>query len=508
MSARERERLEAQLVDLLYDELPPDEAEAARSALAEHPDLQARLADYERVRAVAARVEEIEPDPQVRYALLRAARQAVDQRPSGFWAWLGQLGMAPALSAVAVVFLAVAGVLSLTEDLDSASAPEPPAAVTQAPTMAPATPATSGEKAAEAPAPRGSGAALEEKEEAAASARVQAEAARPSAAAPSPVEATPDPSALDGVLGGAPEGAAEPELLKRRGAPKAKRPLKKRRAKPAPKKSLKMDFDAYGDDAPAEKGGAERQSRAAPERERRAATRAAEQKPMEPRGADKLGDEEAGEDDGRAFAPPPPASNAEPAPAPAPVARPEPEPEPEPVAAPQQQAYGERTETVDLLEEPVAAGAAESGPARSSRAPTRDRRSAAGGSAGPQATPPVLLQARAARRAGNHRAAVQRYEQFLDGYRGHADFQVALFEAAQSHEELGDVPRALQLYRLVVANGGRYAGMAAKRIDRLTSLRAKRARPKAKSPPPAAFDEAEQAAEPAAEPEQAAPARE
>ena len=67
------------------------------------------------------------------------------------------------------------------------------------------------------------------------------------------------------------------------------------------------------------------------------------------------------------------------------------------------------------------------------------------------------------------------------------------------------MPQALQLYRLVVANGGRYAGMAQKRIDRLTSLRARKERSKKAAPKPAALDAMEMPAE-QAEPAQAEPA--
>ena len=89
------------------------------------------------------------------------------------------------------------------------------------------------------------------------------------------------------------------------------------------------------------------------------------------------------------------------------------------------------------------------------------------------AKPTTLQMARAARSAGDHRRAVRSYEVFLEGNRGHQEFAAALFETAQSYEALGDSSRALQLYQLVVAQGGAWSGRARKRMDRIRSQRGK-----------------------------------
>ena len=130
MKAKQRERLEMRLLELLYDELPPEEAEAVRREVAEHPELQARLNEWEGVRRAVASLPEIEAEPQLGYAVLRAARKAADERPSGWWAWFAGIGMAPAMTGAAVVMLALAGALTLTRGVED-RAPEATAGPTR-----------------------------------------------------------------------------------------------------------------------------------------------------------------------------------------------------------------------------------------------------------------------------------------------------------------------------------------------------------------------------------------
>ena len=115
-----------------------------------------------------------------------------------------------------------------------------------------------------------------------------------------------------------------------------------------------------------------------------------------------------------------------------------------------------------------------------------------------------LQTARAAQRSGDHRVAVRNYESFLArNKRDHREFSAALYEAALSYEALGDTARAGQLYRLVRSSGGRYAGMAAKRLARMNALTTKRKKSKRKPKAKVGVEE-ERAAEPAAAPDNAA----
>ncbi|MCA9558823.1 MAG: hypothetical protein KC583_09700, partial [Myxococcales bacterium] len=124
--AREREALEERLVELLYDELPPDEAEALRAQLAEHPDVAERLAQWQALRRAAAEVPELEPDPQVHYDILRAARLAADEAAGEatkppWWAFLVNLSFAPALAALGLVVLGAGMLLVLTRTYEDAA---------------------------------------------------------------------------------------------------------------------------------------------------------------------------------------------------------------------------------------------------------------------------------------------------------------------------------------------------------------------------------------------------
>jgi len=146
------------LLALLYDELPPGEADALREKLAaESPESLDRLMQWQAIRNVVAELPELEPDPQIHYDIIREARRAVDtaEKPSRLWAWLEQLTLMPALAGLLLVVLAAGLTLRLTTDLEQAddSALAPGAAAPE--TSAPAGPkgegqATEGKKAAAA----------------------------------------------------------------------------------------------------------------------------------------------------------------------------------------------------------------------------------------------------------------------------------------------------------------------------------------------------------------------
>ena len=114
----------------------------------------------------------------------------------------------------------------------------------------------------------------------------------------------------------------------------------------------------------------------------------------------------------------------------------------------------------------------------------REAGAGAGGQAGP---PPALVEARAARSRGDHEAATEAYQRYFTGNSGDSQFATAMLEAAQSYETLGDVGRAMQLYRLAARSGDpRVRALAQARLGALESLRAKS---KAAPPLPAAVDE-------------------
>lgn len=136
------------LLALLYDELPPGEAEALRRTLAaESPESLERLAEWQAIREVVAELPELEPDPQMHYDIIREARRAVDTeaKPSRLWAWLEQLTLMPALAGLLLVVLAAGLTVRLSTDMEGAEqgldlqpqaseAPAPAALNTDSPT--------------------------------------------------------------------------------------------------------------------------------------------------------------------------------------------------------------------------------------------------------------------------------------------------------------------------------------------------------------------------------------
>lgn len=102
------------LLDLLYGELTPDEAHAVEAELAQDADARQTMQGWRRVRAAVEDLPVPEPDPQVHYSILRAAREAVEPaKPKGIWAWLAGVALNPALAGVAVMALAVGSVVFL-----------------------------------------------------------------------------------------------------------------------------------------------------------------------------------------------------------------------------------------------------------------------------------------------------------------------------------------------------------------------------------------------------------
>jgi hypothetical protein len=195
-----RERLEDRLLDYLYGDLSPQEAEAYEQALDDHPDLAAQVQGYRRVRAVAREVEGPAVPPQaLRNVLLQAREHAVELRAAharsrGLSGWFGRFGALLLRPAVATGFLFLivlgTGVLLVQRsgepDLAPRSAewvatPAPP------PPAAPAQPTTPPDEAAAAhdpPAPDAPAATTPAEPSAPAAAK---KAAQPSVGEPGPV---------------------------------------------------------------------------------------------------------------------------------------------------------------------------------------------------------------------------------------------------------------------------------------------------------------------------------
>ncbi len=484
MTPKETQRLETRLLELLYDELPTAEVEAARQEIADHPELEARLRQWERVRAAAASLPEIELDAEVRYNVLRAARQAADKPAKvSFWSFFG--GLTPALSGVAVLMLAVVGVFTMTRGLED-SAPE----VGQAPTKA-APP--------ESPAPA-TAVAPKDLRPAADPAPPPEQRARPARGPGAEAQtATVRAGEDDGLL-----EASKPTLDDKARAPVATRRQPKAKPKPKAKRRRRSRkkarlADPFGYDGRAGKGGGAKTEGAKRDEWARESARAKAQAQMpapepepvdEPQATPALRQVvEEKQAEGVQFAPPPPAPSAA------------------DNAAGSTSGLGDADDEASLDVLGGASGrSSAAAPNRAVVAPAPPRVDDDRGAAEQRQAPPASLRtARAARRAGDHRAAVRSYEDFLRGNQGHSEFTAALFETAQSYEELGDLPRATQLYRLVARSGGRLAGMAAKRLDRMTALRRKAKKRKRPAKPAAAADERLEAEEPASK---AAPALE
>lgn len=110
---------DSRLLDLFYGELTPEEAQAVEAELSQDAAAKQTVAGWHRVREAVKDLPVPEPDPQVHYTILRAAREAVEPaKPKGLWAWLSGLALNPAIAGVAVMALAVGSVMffQLNED--------------------------------------------------------------------------------------------------------------------------------------------------------------------------------------------------------------------------------------------------------------------------------------------------------------------------------------------------------------------------------------------------------
>lgn len=484
------------LLALLYDELPPAEAEALRRELAaDAPEVLDRLADYQHIREVAAELPELEPDPQMHYDLLRAARLAAepDEKPSRFWALIESLSWTPAIAGLLLVVVAAGLTAQLSDQIGEGGTDAP--AVALAPGAAP--------PADEARAAKGEAA--------------ESEAAK--TARPTPAEALDTQQVETATPDTAAEGAlADPEAPA--DAPTAQPPAEvaldgargrnTRAEAPADKIG-----DAFGGEAEKSGGGAEKASEAktlgkmAPSKSDRAAEPPVTKKPAPRKVKSKLRSKRpppvvteqdaAPAKKGEArFAPPPPAPPPAPdsaagagddglddaddlfapsrAPAPAPGPAPTPsgaEPAAEDVALdavggaapePDRQAGGRErraapsraaTDEVAELADARVEAEEESAPAVQAQA------------ASPSAV--MLDRARAARANGQHRAAVDLYEEYLRENGSAAGADRVRYEAAQSYEAIGRADRAMQLYRQVARGGGAFASASRTRMKALAA---------------------------------------
>jgi hypothetical protein len=99
--------LDDRLLDLLYDELAADEAAQLRIEMEADPELETRLHGWASIRALASDLEELDPDPQVHYSILRQARIAAStESKSGVFAWFQWLTMSPTLAALGLMIFA------------------------------------------------------------------------------------------------------------------------------------------------------------------------------------------------------------------------------------------------------------------------------------------------------------------------------------------------------------------------------------------------------------------
>lgn len=494
------------LLSLLYDELPPPDAEALRARLArEDPESLERLQQWQAIRAAVAELPEVEPDPQMHYDLVREARKAVapEEKPSRLMAWLQQLTLAPALAGLLLMVLAAGLTARLTRDMetvdDEALAPTP--TMTAAP--------GAGREAAKVAQPKGEAEVLE-------------------LAEPVPVDAPADddPATVKGVEAAfgdaeadeakAAEGAAQAPVIEA----KSKAPAPARRA------DEKADGARAAKPAPAKK----RASKRAPPAEPRGGA-VDDLFDMPPPGLDTAStrDRRAGADP----APPPPRPSRAPAkaPAPAPTLGSEMDdkgfaPPPPPAEAEAEDEAVEAVEAVEASAEKAAAeaqtvggrpeGVAQADADAPARAEARERRPAAPVTPTPDDAPADdalaaergeddrLERARLFRQRGLHREAVDLYESFLADHRGDGLDRV-WFETAQSYEALGQADRALRLYRLVANGESAYAGRARARVAALSppprGKAGPQAAPRSKATPQAAppIDFEEAAAEPASE---------
>lgn len=571
--------LEERLLDLLYGDLDPETAAAVEAEVKTDPVLRERLEAWRQVRHAMADLPEPQPDPQVRYAILRAARQAVEKpEKKGIFAWFTALSMSPAFAALGLAVLGGGLWFALSQGYrDSEAPPESrlekaavgaPARVVQEDPIAPPTvtvAAGSGEAAGLRAAPKadeGTVALGEAEEKPLAENLLQkvaeeAPQAEPEAAkkgadgegmAPlaaeraEPVPAEPDPARPELAEGGeaktiaADKAPAEAPRARRAAPPAAEAAAAEgRRAGKALLDLATKDSRVAGDaedrgfgggglaaeDAfagvppPADEAQAagvrEKKSKVAPspfpaeeseaQKPQRAAAGPAErpavvaEAPVGGRGDD---DAEAARDVAKNQAAgiktvDQAAPNAAPQ-APIPGTAQAPAPGQDMDDAPRQATVlgaakvAKEADTDEVAAEEVAADQPAAGMATGAaidglaRAPAREQ---------PPGTPGELLEARNARRRGDHDAAVEAYQRYFAGYRSDDQVASAWLEAAQSYEALGNLASALQLYRLAArSQDPQVARTARERISAIESLRKDAARAPAEAAPAEAADTA------------------
>lgn len=518
------------LLALLYDELPPEEAAAARERLAaEAPESLDRLAEWRAIRDVVADLPELEPDPQIHYDVIREARRAVEdaEKPSRLWLWLEQLTLMPALAGLLLVVLAAGLTLRLSTDMEQAPDEALPGLVERSAPAATKDAPPVGSKAAEV-APATETAAPEEAAERDEAAQTEAE--------PEPGDKVVGDAADDeakpavGEGGGALDGLAAAPADGRARQPKAgllyggEAPAELEKAPSKAKSKSKAEEVARADrttrrSARPEPEPAKKLRRKAPPRKRAPGKRAA--KPArEARTGGK------GAIDDLLDSAPPPAPSAAP--------RAEPVAVEEAEDAEQKVALGAELDK-QTDDAPAADGAPRGAPryAPPPPAPTADEAPAgrvaeqavgqavganpqgeAGGDVTLRADAPAtprdeaqravdrdedrLSRARILRGRGLHREAVGEYEAFLNENQGASGLDRVWYEAAESYRALGQTDRALQLYRLVAGGDSGYADRARDRIATLTAREPDRAKdtpraapPKSRSQSAPAFDEVE-----------------
>lgn len=492
MAAR-TDRHDEALLALLYDELPPAEAEAMRRELAaEAPEVLDRLDDYRHIREVAAELPDHEPDPQMHYDLLRAARLAAepDRKPSRFWAIVESLSWTPAIAGLLLVVVAAGLTARLSDEIGEgapagaeAPAADDPRAGAKAPVVTPGAVTKSDTATPKDTAKAAAGERIDDKRTA--DPRPAPEADAPAAAPADGLDAFEDRAAGKGAappvaLDAARREAAAPPVEKK------KAPFGKSRTrtapKPAPSKRKKAASPLGGN-----RGGDIGDALAVPD-----------QKPAPPPTDRKAGEPR--------FAPPPAPEAVERDTA-AKAERVEPtlsvgdatrdlddsaddrvapaEPEKVTLDAVQTGAGGS-TEGGTAVRGAEAERAADTAPRRAAaQAPSApvvdevtdgvvaeaeeeaEQVKEARTVASPSAV--MLDRARGARARGDHRTAVGLYEEYLrDG--GGADLDRVRFEAAQSYEALGQTDRAVQLYRLVAQNGGAFADAARGRVEAMARV--------------------------------------
>lgn len=532
------------LLALLYDELPPEEAAAARETLAaEAPESLERLAEWRAIRDVVADLPELEPDPQIHYDVIREARRAVEdvEKPSRLWLWLEQLTLMPALAGLLLVVLAAGLTLRLSTDMEQAPDEALPGlAERSAPAATKDAPAPGGPKAA-AVAPATETAAPEAADEPADD-TVAGDAAEG--------EATPAPgegATLEGLMAapgdGRAAGAKTKKLLEADEKPaaveKAPSKAKSKAAEPVP--ARKAEEPTRPDRASrrgtrAEPEPVETLRRKSPPRKRAPRKRAPKPSPKPAREPQTSAGK--GAIDDLLDSAPPPAPSAAPPIEPVAIEEAEDAEQARAEDAGQNAVLGAE---LDKQADDAPTGGAARGATRYAPpppAPAADEApaervveqavgQAVGANAQPEAGGDITLQADAAatprdeeqreetqravdgdeerlsrarilRGRGLHREAVGEYEAFLNENQGASGLDRVWYEAAESYRALGQTDRALQLYRLVAGGDSGYADRARDRIATLTAREPDRAKdtpraapPKSRSQAAPVFDEVE-----------------